>query len=168
MEGVKTMPPKGVPTKIGAMKLAKLDEVGEDELFEQIADGKLVKNLIREMDVGWKLWGKWIDREDGRRGRYDAALLAAGHVFAERAVETAQNATPEDVNVSRLKVDTDKWMAAKRNAAYDVRQRDVAVNINIGDLHAQAAELLKELDKTGAIDGDFVDVTRDDDGEQEA
>jgi hypothetical protein len=57
-------------------------------------------------------------------------------------------------------VDTDKWMASKRNVAYDVRQRDVAVNISIGDLHAQAAELMREIDAGNVvIEGDFDDVT---------
>ena len=46
------------------------------------------------------------------------------------------------VNVSRLKVDTDKWIASKLNQKYDTRQRDVAINISVNDLHAQAAQLL--------------------------
>jgi hypothetical protein len=154
------MPPKGVPTKVGAEKLARLEKIGEEEIFGRIASGEMVKDLQRELDVGYKLWHKWIDAEKDRRQRYQAAMLEAGHFFAERAVATAQSATNENVNVSRLQVDTDKWMAAKRNATYDVRQRDVAVNISISDLHAQAAELMREIDAGNVvIEGDFDDVT---------
>jgi hypothetical protein len=56
-----------------------------------------------------------------------------------------------------LKVDTDKWFASKMNAQYDTRQRDVAINISVTDLHAQAAQLLGDV-----IDGDATDVTPDD------
>lgn len=151
---------KGMPTKIGAQKIARLEEIGEEEILGRIAQGEMLQDLRREYDVGYKLWNKWIDAVDGRRGRYDAAMLEAGHFYAERAVATAQSATREDVNVARLQVDTDKWMASKRNAAYDVRQRDVAINISIADLHAQAAELLRQVDE-GVIDADFLDVTED-------
>jgi len=44
-----------------------------------------------------------------------------------------------------LQVDTDKWMASKLNAQYDTRQRDVAINISVNDLHAQAAQLLGDV-----------------------
>lgn len=160
------MPPKGVPTKVGAQKLARLEEIGEEEIFGRIATGEMVKDLQKEYDVGYKLWHKWLDADKDRRKRYEVAMLEAGHFYAERAVATAQMATREDVNVARLQVDTDKWMASKRNAAYDVRQRDVAVNISIGDLHAQAAELMREIDAGNVvIEGDFDDVT---DGDEDA
>ena len=84
---------------------------------------------------------------------YEQALSEAGNYYAERAVDTAQNAQPEDVNVSRLKVDTDKWIASKLNHKYDTRQRDVAINISVNDLHAQAAQLLGDV-----IDGEAEEV----------
>jgi hypothetical protein len=97
----------------------------------------------------------WLDAAGGRRGRYEQALNEAGHYYAERAVDTAQTAQPEDVNVSRLKVDTDKWMASKLNSKYDTRQRDVAINISVNDLHAQAAELLDSV-----IEGEAEEIER--------
>jgi hypothetical protein len=161
------MPPKGVPTKIGAQKLARLDEIGEEEIFNRIARGELVRDLQAEYDIGYRLWHKWVGAVNGRQKRYDAALMEAGHFFAERAVQTAQMATRDDVNVARLQVDTDKWMAAKRNAVYDVRQRDVSVNISIGDLHAQAAELLRSVSVDDVIEGDFDELGREDDGDDD-
>jgi len=135
-------------------KLAKLDERGEDDIFEEIAQGTSMRTMCRNMDVGHKLWYRWIDSVNGRRGRYEAALMEAAHFYADRAVETAQKAQPETANADRLRVDTDKWIASKMNAQYDTRQRDVAINISVTDLHAQAAQLLGEV-----VDGEAVDVT---------
>jgi len=143
--------------EVGKAKIAALEEIGEDELFEQIARGKSLRKLMAEQNIGWKLWAKWLDAKTGRRDRYAAAQLEAGHFYAERAVDTAQNTDPSMVNVARLQVDTDKWMASKLNAQYDTRQRDVAINISVNDLHAQAAQLLGDV-----IEGDAEEVDDDD------
>lgn len=143
--------------EVGKAKLATLEEIGEDELFEQIARGKSIRKIMAEQKIGYKLWAKWLDAKAGRRDRYASAQLEAGHYYAERAVDTAQNTDPSMVNVARLQVDTDKWMASKLNAQYDTRQRDVAININVNDLHAQAAALLGDV-----IEGDATEVDDDD------
>ena len=143
--------------EVGKAKLATLEEIGEDELFEQIARGKSIRKIMAEQKIGYKLWAKWLDAKAGRRDRYASAQLEAGHFYAERAVDTAQNTDPSMVNVARLQVDTDKWMASKLNAQYDTRQRDVAINISVNDLHAQAAALLGDV-----IEGDAVEVDDDD------
>jgi hypothetical protein len=141
--------------EVGKAKIAAIEQVGEDEILERIASGVSVRTLMKEFNVGYKLFAVWLDSAEGRRGRYEAAQHEAGHFYAERAVDTAQNAQPEDVNVSRLKVDTDKWMASKMNAKYDTRQRDVAINISVSDLHAQAAQLLNDV-----IDGEAEEIER--------
>ncbi len=141
--------------EVGKAKIAAIEQVGEDEILERIASGVSVRTLMKEFNVGYKLFAVWLDSAEGRRGRYEAAQHEAGHFYAERAVDTAQNAQPEDVNVSRLKVDTDKWMASKMNAKYDTRQRDVAINISVSDLHAQAAQLLDDV-----IEGEAEEVER--------
>jgi hypothetical protein len=139
---------------VGKAKVAELEKIGEDQILEDIAQGKSVRQIMREHNIGYKIFGAWLDAKVGRRDRYHAAQLEAGHYYAERAVETAQNADPATVNVSRLQVDTDKWMASKLNAQYDTRQRDVAINISVNDLHAQAAALLGDV-----IDGEAEDVS---------
>ncbi len=144
--------------EIGKQKLAKLTSIGEDELFGRITSGTSVSDLLAEVEVGWKLWAKWLDAEKGRRERYEQTKKAAAHFYASRAVNTAQSATTADVAVSRLQVDTDKWIAAKLNEQYDTRQRDVAVNISVSDLHAQAAELLRSVGDTIDLDDDDYDV----------
>lgn len=141
--------------EVGKAKIAAMEEMGEDTILERVSTGTSIRTLMKEFDVGYKLFGIWLDSAEGRRGRYEAAQHEAGHFYAERAVDTAQKATPEDANASRLKVDTDKWMASKMNAKYDTRQRDVAINISVNDLHAQAAQLLDNV-----IEGEAEEVER--------
>ena len=144
--------------EVGKAKMAALDAVGEDDIFERIAQGETMQMLCKQYDIGTKLWYKWLDSVEGRRGRYNAAQAEAAHFYANRAVQTSQAATPDMVNVARLQVDTDKWIASKLNAQYDTRQRDVAINISVNDLHAQAAALLGDV-----IEGDAVEVHDDSD-----
>ena len=141
--------------EVGKAKIAAIEDMGEDKILERVSTGTSVRTLMKEFDVGYKLFGIWLDSAEGRRGRYEAAQLEAGHFYAERAVDTAQSAQPEDVNVSRLKVDTDKWMASKMIAKYDTRHRDVAIIISVNDLNAQASQLLDVV-----IEGEAEEVER--------
>jgi len=143
-------------SEIAIAKLAALDKVGEDDLFELLATGTSMRDLCKQHDVGHKLWYRWLDSAPGRRDRYEAALMEAAHFFADRAVKTAQMTDPSTVNADRLKVDTDKWIASKLNSQYDTRQKDVAINISVNDLHAQAAQLLGDV-----IEGEAEDVSDD-------
>ena len=143
-------------SEVAKTKLAALDKVGEDDLFELLATGTSMRDLCKQYDVGHKLWYRWLDSAPGRRDRYEAALMEAAHYFADRAVKTAQMTDPSTVNADRLKVDTDKWIASKLNSQYDTRQKDVAINISVNDLHAQAAQLLGDV-----IEGEAEDVSDD-------
>lgn len=127
--------------KLTRERMKMMDEVGEDDLFERILSGQSVRSINAELGIGWRAFYRWLDAVEGRRERYNDALQQAGHAYAARAVDTAQSATSENVNVARLMVDTDKWMAGKLNAAYDVRQRETTVTLKVEDLHAQAAAL---------------------------
>jgi len=48
---------------------------------------------------------------------------------------------------------------------YDVRQRDVAINISVNDLHAQAAMLLNSV-TDDVIEGEVVEDAVIEDGEE--
>lgn len=154
--------------KITRERIKQLNEIGEDVIFERILAGNTVKSLLAGWGMGWGTWYKWLDSEDGRKDRYDETLRNAGHAYAQRAVETAQNATNENVTVARLQVDTDKWIASKLNSAYDVRQKETTVTLRIEDLHNQAAALISqeaERSVMEAIEGTAEEVEDEDVGE---
>ncbi len=148
---------------IGKVKLAALEEAGEDEIFGMIADGKNASDVIKHYDVGWHLFHKWIAAGEGRAQRYDEAKQMAGHFYASQAQKIADEIHQHEasVNSAKLAVDVLKWKAAKASSEYDTRQRDVAVNISVNDLHAQAALLLNSVGGD-VIEGEAVEVEDDD------
>ena len=147
-----------------------LEEYGEEAMFERILSGETVRTIMFQNSkeapngcLSWSSWYDWLDSVEGRRERYNEVLRNAAHVYAARAVDTAQAATAENVQVARLQVDTDKWIASKLNDKYDTRQKDVNVNISINDLHAQAAALMSEALEREIVDAEY-SVVEDGDG----
>lgn len=147
-------------SKVGDVKLANVNKVGEDELFNRLATGTTLTELLKDVGIGYKLWARWLDSDDGRRIRYAEAQEQSAHFFASRAVSTAVNTHEVDstINSAKLQVETDKWMAAKLNPQYDTRHKELAVNINVGDLHAEAAALLRQV-SDDVIEGEAEDVS---------
>lgn len=154
--------------RITKERIKQLDEIGEDVIFEEIISGRPVRQMILEWGLGWRTWYKWLESQEGRKARYDEALNLAGHAYAQRAVETAQMATPETVNVARLQVDTDKWIASKLNTVYDTRQKETTVTLRVEDLHSQAAALISQEAERAVIDAVYEDVTDNGDDEDDS
>jgi hypothetical protein len=148
---------------IGKVKLAALEAAGEDEIFGMIAAGKNASDVIAHYSVGWNLFHKWIASGEGRAQRYDEAKQMAGHYYASQAQKIADEIHQHEasVNSAKLAVDVLKWKAAKASPEYDTRQRDVAINISVNDLHAQAAQLLNSVGGD-VIEGEAVEVEDDD------
>ena len=140
-------------TKAGNEKLAAVDEIGEDVIFDWFAEGMTLKTALGKLNIGYKLWGRWLRQSPGREDRFNEARMIAGDLYAGEAVEIAKATSPETVQADRLTVDTFKWYAGKLNDNYDTRRQDVSVNISLNDLHAQAAELL-----ANTIEGEAKDV----------
>lgn len=59
-----------------------------------------------------KLW-RWAQRSDERREAYARAREAQAHALADEVLEIADAATPETVQVAKLRTDSRKWMASK-------------------------------------------------------
>jgi hypothetical protein len=152
----------------GGQKLARLDEYGEEQILEELASGVLTTDLIRRMGVGWKVWAKWMRASAGREQRVEDARRQASHFFASRAVNTAQEADVGSVKVARLQVDTDKWIASRLNRDdYDTRPSGVNVQLNVGDLHAQAMALINSGSAGAVVDDIHSDDWRDEEDEDE-
>lgn len=156
--------------KLMREKVAQLEEIGEDTIFDRMVEGHTVKSIVHDLKIGWRTFYRWVDSVEGRRERYQEALEQSGHFYAARAVEAAQMADKDSVNVARLQVDTDKWFASKLNQTYDVRQRETTVTLKVEDLHAQAAALISDEVEKEIIeldeDGLLVDQS-DDDGQSD-
>ena len=148
--------------QVGKVKLAVLVDAGEETILGMIAAGKKPTDVIKQYDVGWHIFHKWIAAGEGRAQRYDEAKEMAAHYYASQAQKIADeiHQIEANVNSARLSVDVYKWKASKMSPEYDVRQRDVAINISVNDLHAQAAMLLN------SVGGDIIEGELVEDGEE--
>ena len=156
--------------KLMLEKIKRLEEIGEDTIFDRMVEGHTVKSIVGDLQIGWRTFYKWVDNVEGRRERYEEALEQSGHFYAARAVEAAQNADKDNVQVARLQSDTDRWFASKLASQWDVRQLETTVTLKVEDLHAQAAALISNEVEREIIelddDGLLVDQS-DDDGQSD-
>ena len=53
--------------KVADVKLASVNQIGEDELFNRLATGTTLSELLKDIGIGYKLWARWLDMSEGRR-----------------------------------------------------------------------------------------------------
>lgn len=111
-------------------------EVAFPRTLELIASGytftSAVKELPVELDVGAFL--RWIKKEHSRNELYKEAKELRSEAWAGKLVEYAEGCDSiEDVQRSKLKVDTLKWlMAADNRRQYgDIKQVELGGTISI-------------------------------------
>jgi hypothetical protein len=88
-----------------------------EEICDRIAKGESVKEICADKESGW-LPGestiyRWLQENEPFRERYALAREAQADGKFDAAWSIASAATPDNVQVARLQVDTIKWQAAK-------------------------------------------------------
>ena len=72
---------------------------------------------LREIAKSWKVplgrLAEWITEDKDRAEQYANALKIAGEMAALDVLQIADDATPEDVAVRKLRIEARKWYAAK-------------------------------------------------------
>jgi hypothetical protein len=110
---------------------------GEAMVFDHISQGKTVDSVIKALNVSIGGFYKWIDR-DAKRGELLArARTRGGQSLAEQTLEIADNASPQEAQVAKLRVDTRRWLASKMNEEYGDKQQPL-VNIDLGSMALDA------------------------------
>lgn len=90
-----------------------------DAICRRIANGEGLRAICRDPDMpGRQTVLDWLDDEsDGKklafRAKYARARELQGDFLDEEMQEVANAATPEDVQVARLRVGTMQWRASK-------------------------------------------------------
>ena len=137
-----------------------------DTLIDAVEAGTTLKASIREAGTSWRALSQHILSDADAASRYTRARRTAGTFYADRALDAAMEATPIDVQVKRLQVDTLKWRAAMADPASWGEKREVTVNLpTAADLHYQAITspaYLKALTATARIVEDAADEPRTD------
>ena len=117
---------------------AKLDKLGEQAVFDQIANGRSTTATQKWAKVGNRAFYKWLDLEDGRRERYQAARRMWADRLAEETIEIADNADISDAQVAKLRVETRKWVAERGNPDHWGIQKQPLVSLTVNDSHRSA------------------------------
>jgi len=94
---------------------SKYSEKLVDRMLEEIASGRSVIGLCREEE--WTpnadTWYRWLYRIEGLSDRYARAKAHQSEREADIILDIADNATNQDYQVARLRVDARKWIASK-------------------------------------------------------
>jgi hypothetical protein len=91
------------------------DELAET-ICQRIANGEGLRAICRDDDMpGRQTVLDWLNDEKyaAFRAKYARAREAQADFLDEAMADVADNATPENVQVARLRVDTMKWRASK-------------------------------------------------------
>jgi hypothetical protein len=124
---------------IDQMNMKKLDDIGENNLFDRLAAGQTMTGLVKELGVGKRLFYKWMRSVEGREDRYYAARKEWANYLAEETLSIADNiADASDAQVAKVRIDTRKWLAAQANPDNWAARKDPLVQINIHDQHLKA------------------------------
>lgn len=115
---------------------------GEDWFFDQVADGRMMKDIASQFGISRSLIYRWLkvvvnDYESKLR----AARLLASHVHVEDALEIIDNADVESqAGVSKAKEQANfrKWLASVRNRKDFGEQKGPVIALNISSLHLDA------------------------------
>lgn len=126
-------------TPIDRMNMKRLDDIGENNLFDRLASGQTMTGLVKELGIGKRLFYKWMRSVEGREDRYYAARKEWANYLAEETLSIADNiADASDAQVAKVRIDTRKWLAAQANPDNWAARKDPLVQINIHDQHLKA------------------------------
>ena len=151
-------PPKKTPKKNG--RPSKYTDKLADRICRMIAQGQSVRSICAKKDmISMQTFFRWLRENDKFREQYARACEERSYMHAEDIIEIADNATndymeklegdgyifnSENVQRSRLRIDTRKWLMSKLNPKVYGDKLDMTTNGNdIGvTLSASQAEQL--------------------------
>ena len=150
-------PPAPATSKpVKALVLQQFEAVFPRTL-ELISSGYTLTNAIAELpiDIDPGAFLRWIKRDHQRHEAYKEAKEIRTEAWAGKLVESAEAAdTAEDVQRSKLKVDTLKWlMAADNRRTYgEVKQVELGGQISITAALAAAQQRVIEAEVIEVIE----------------
>lgn len=156
------VPPKKAPKKNG--RPSKYTNKLADKICKMIAQGQSVRSICSKKDmISMQTFFRWLRENDKFREQYACACEERSYMHAEEIIEIADDATNdymeqhdesdeltgyklngENIQRSRLRIDTRKWLMSKLNPKVYGDKLDMTTNGNaIGvTLSASQAEQL--------------------------
>jgi hypothetical protein len=118
-------------------------------LCARVSEGEALADVCRAWGVPKGQVGKWLMEDKSRMQAYENALALWADNEAQACMAIADGASPEDVSVAKLQIDTRLKLASKWNAQRYGDNRKVEVSGNVG-LIAMLASITE--DEPPAID----------------
>ena len=127
-----------------------------DHILEELAGGKTIKHTLDKDPRGYEsaTYIHWIKKDPMRTSRYEhAQLLFAEQLGAEIIEISDAEDSAEDVQRSRLRIDSRKWLMGVYNKKRygETKTIEMGGSISIVDALAQA--------QARVIEGEVIDVT---------
>jgi len=111
---------------------------GEVAIVDRLSQGETVLGVARTLGISHTAFYDWVDRGgEARAAALARARTRGGQSLAEQTLEIADNASPQEAQVAKLRVDTRRWLASKMNEEYGDKQQPL-VNIDLGSMALDA------------------------------
>ena len=82
-----------------------------NKILEHIENGFSLRSACKDVNVDYKLFYDYLDKDENRGRQYARAREAQAEGFAEEIVAISDE--EGDTNRSRLRIDARKWVASK-------------------------------------------------------
>jgi hypothetical protein len=127
-----------------------------DRVLEEMAEGRPIAHILRRDARGYEssTYIDWIKKDPQRTIRYENAQLLYAEKLGSEIIEIADaEDTAEDVQRSKLRIDSRKWLMGVYNKRRygDTKTIELGGSISITDALAQA--------RNRVIDGEVIDVS---------
>lgn len=132
-----------------------------ETVLDKVAEGMNIKTILnldgRAIEKGRFI--RWIMKDDQRRTRYYAAQQTGAELIFEEMIDIADGSDSlEDVQRSKLRIDTRKWVLGIHDKKrFGEKSADVNVNINLGEAMAMAAQRVANRPSVTIENGEIVE-----------
>jgi hypothetical protein len=143
--------------KITKTAIAKLDDVGEERIMEYYVHERSVLSLLKRLKpktglISVGIFYKWLHQEGGRWGRWKEAKKLIADLLAEETYELSRDTDSRNVQVSRLQVNTNQWLAERYNKEeYGKGAEESGVTVSIGATFLAALKEIEEERKAALL-----------------
>lgn len=118
--------------KVARWELVRGEPETMDILALRVMEGEPLRDICRAWGVPHGLVGKWIAESPERMQVYKGALAIWGDAEAQSTIGIADGASPEDMSVCKLQIDTRLKLAAKWNQEM---YGDKVTQVNVGSVN---------------------------------
>lgn len=117
--------------------VAKLETLGRDAVGDLLEQGKSLTDICKTLAVSKRALNDWLEAPE-QSGLLSRARARAADQLAAETLEIADQATPEETQVARLRTDVRRWLASKWAPSVYGEQKGNLVNISLHGMHGNS------------------------------